>query len=109
MLYAMLAACFTLILVLAVPRAARASRLARLLRAQEVWAEAMDRKTQPNRQCPLAPPWRGPRDGDDGRVRPQRFGPRYIDRRGTDRPSQRGGRSRGAERPTRSRNRELAP
>ena len=43
MLYAMLAACATLILVLAVPRAAKARRLARLFRAQQVWAELMDR------------------------------------------------------------------
>ena len=35
MLYAMLAACATLILVLAVPRAAEARRLARLFRAQQ--------------------------------------------------------------------------
>ncbi len=55
MLYAMLAACASLILVLAVvPRSARACRLARLFRAQEAWAEAMDRKTQPHWQCPLA-------------------------------------------------------
>ena len=39
----MLAACATLILVLAVPRAAEAHRLARLFRAQEEWAEMMDR------------------------------------------------------------------
>ena len=41
MLYAMLAACATLIfaLVPAVPRAAEARRLARLFRAQEKWAE----------------------------------------------------------------------
>ena len=44
MLYAMLAACATLILVLAVPRAAEARRLARLFRAQEEWAEMMDRQ-----------------------------------------------------------------
>ena len=45
MLYAMLAACATLIfvLVLAVPHAAEARRLARLFRAQEEWAEMMDR------------------------------------------------------------------
>ena len=43
MLFATLAACTTLILVLAVPRAAEARRLARLRRAQERWAEAMDR------------------------------------------------------------------
>ena len=43
MLYAMLAACSTLILVLAVPRAAHARRLAHLFRAQEEWAEMMDR------------------------------------------------------------------
>jgi len=44
MLYAMLAACATLIfaLVLAVPRAAEARRLARLFRAQQEWAELMD-------------------------------------------------------------------
>jgi hypothetical protein len=44
MLYAMLAACATLIfiLVLAVPRAAEARRLARLFRAHEEWAEMMD-------------------------------------------------------------------
>ena len=42
MLYAMLAACATLILVLAVPRAAEARRLARLFRAQEEWAEMTD-------------------------------------------------------------------
>ena len=44
MLCAMLAACATLILVLAVPRAAEARRLARLFRAQEEWAEMMDRQ-----------------------------------------------------------------
>ena len=38
MLYAMLAACATLILVLAVPHAAKAHRLARLFRAQQKWA-----------------------------------------------------------------------
>ncbi len=45
MLYAMLAACATLIfvLVLAVPRAAEARRLARLFRAREEWAEMTDR------------------------------------------------------------------
>jgi hypothetical protein len=43
MLYAMLAACATLILVLAVPRAAEARRLARLFRAKEEWAEMTDR------------------------------------------------------------------
>ena len=42
-LYAMLAACATLILVLAVPRAAEARRLACLFRAQEEWAEMTDR------------------------------------------------------------------
>ena len=41
MLYAMLAACCSLILVLA-PRAAEARREARLFRAQEKWAEMMD-------------------------------------------------------------------
>ena len=45
MLYAMLAACATLIfvLVLAVPHAAEARRLARLFRAQQKWAEMTDR------------------------------------------------------------------
>ena len=45
MLYAILAACATLIfvLVLAVPHAAKARRLARLFRAQQKWAEMMDR------------------------------------------------------------------
>ena len=43
MLYAMLAACAILILVLAVPRAAEARCLARLFRAQEEWAEMTDR------------------------------------------------------------------
>ncbi len=43
MLYVMLAACATLILVLAVPRAAEARLLPRLFRAQEEWAEMMDR------------------------------------------------------------------
>ena len=46
MLYAMLAACatlFLLILVLAAPCTAEARRLARLFRAQEEWAELMDR------------------------------------------------------------------
>ncbi len=45
MLYAMLAACATLIfvLVLAVPHAAKAHRLACLFRAQQEWAEMMDR------------------------------------------------------------------
>ena len=52
----MFAACASLILVLAVPRAARARRLARLFRAQEEWAEMMDRHAQPRRQCPLAGP-----------------------------------------------------
>ena len=45
MLYAMLAACAILVFVLAlaVPHAARAHRQARLFRAQEEWAEMMDR------------------------------------------------------------------
>ena len=42
MLHAMLAACATLIFVLAVPRAVEARRLARLFRAQQKWAELMD-------------------------------------------------------------------
>ena len=43
MLYAMLAACATLIFALAVPHAAEARRLARLFRAQQEWAKLMDR------------------------------------------------------------------
>jgi hypothetical protein len=45
MLYAMLAACASLILalVLAVPRAAAARRLARLYRSQQKWADLMER------------------------------------------------------------------
>ena len=45
MLYAMLAACATLtfVLVLAIPHAAEARRLARLFRAQQKWAEMTDR------------------------------------------------------------------
>ena len=45
MLYAMLVTCAALIfaLVLAVPHAAKAHRLARLFRAQQKWAERMDR------------------------------------------------------------------
>jgi hypothetical protein len=45
MLHAMLAAWATLIFVLAlaVPHAAKAHRLARLFRAQQKWAEMMDR------------------------------------------------------------------
>ena len=42
MLYAMLAACATLIFVLAVPHAAEARRRARLFRAQQKWAELMN-------------------------------------------------------------------
>ena len=49
MLYLMLAACATLILVLAVPRAAEARRLACHFRAQEEWAELMDRHDSPAR------------------------------------------------------------
>jgi len=76
MLYAMPAAYATLILVLAVPRAAEARRLARLFRAQEEWAEMMARHAQPRRQCPLADPWRGPCDAEDDSYRPTRRGPR---------------------------------
>jgi len=62
MMYAMFANCSTLILVLAVPRAAEARRrLIRLFRTQEEWAEMLDRNAQPRQECP----WRGPRDGDD--------------------------------------------
>ena len=43
MLYAMLAVSSTLILVLAVSRAAEARRLARFFRAQREWAELMER------------------------------------------------------------------
>ena len=49
MLYAMLAACATLIFVLAlaVPHAAEARRLARLFRAQQKWAEMTERQAMP--------------------------------------------------------------
>ncbi len=46
MLFATLAACaalMTLVTFLAVPRAAKVRRLARLRQAQEKWAEEMDR------------------------------------------------------------------
>ena len=56
MLYAMLAGCATLILVLAVPRAVEASRLARLFRAQEEWAEMMDRHALPPSAIPPGGP-----------------------------------------------------
>ncbi len=51
MLCAMLAACATLIFVLAlaVPHAAEARRLARLFRAQQKWAKLMDRHDSPAR------------------------------------------------------------
>ncbi len=49
MLYAMLAASAILIFVLAVPRAAEARHLARLFRAQEEWAEALE--DDPNGCC----------------------------------------------------------
>ena len=66
MLYAMLAACATLIFVLAVPRAAKARHLARLFRAQQEWAEMMDRQ----RVTPSAMPPGGPV------ARPARWGRR---------------------------------
>jgi len=49
MLYAMLAACATLIFVLAlaVSHAAKAHRLARLFRAQQEWADPIDRHDSP--------------------------------------------------------------
>ena len=47
MLYTMLAVCATLMFVLALPRAAETRRLARLFRAQEEWAETMDRHDSP--------------------------------------------------------------
>jgi len=47
MLHVLLAACATLIFVLAIPRAAKAHRWARLFRAQEKWAEMMDRHDSP--------------------------------------------------------------
>ena len=62
MLYAACAA-LIFVLVLAVP--AKIHRLARLFRAQEVWAELMDRESQPRQKCPLAAAWRGPRKEDD--------------------------------------------
>ena len=47
MLYTMLTVCATLMFVLAVPRAAKARRMARPFRAQEEWAETMDRHDSP--------------------------------------------------------------
>ncbi|MBV8317009.1 MAG: hypothetical protein JOZ53_18880 [Planctomycetaceae bacterium] len=44
MLSATLVACATLILILAVPRAAETRRLARLRAAQEKWAEQLDHR-----------------------------------------------------------------
>jgi hypothetical protein len=55
MLFATLVACTTLILVLAVPRAAEARRLARLRRAQERWAEQLDRRRDPSAPPPGVP------------------------------------------------------
>jgi hypothetical protein len=74
MLYAMLAACATLIFVLALadPRAAEARLPARLFRAQQKWAEMMDRQG-----CRRRGPGGRPRPGADGSViaRPSRRGP----------------------------------
>ena len=53
MLYAMLAASAVLIFVLVLVVPAKTHRLARLFRAQEVWAELMDRESQPCQKCPL--------------------------------------------------------
>jgi hypothetical protein len=48
MSYAIFAACAPLLIfVLAVPHAAKAHRLTRLFRAQEKWAEMMDRHDSP--------------------------------------------------------------
>ena len=52
MLHAMLAACATLIFVLAVLRAVEARRLARLFRAKQKWAEMMDPGRSPNCKGP---------------------------------------------------------
>jgi len=49
MLYAMLAACASLIFVRAVPHAAKAQRWSRLFRAQQEWAESMDRHEEGRR------------------------------------------------------------
>ena len=50
MLHVLLPACAILIFVLAVPHAAKARRLARLFRAQEEWAEMMDRHEEGKRE-----------------------------------------------------------
>ena len=68
MLYAMLAACAILTLVLAVSRAAEARRLARLFRAQEEWA----RDDGPPRVTSSAMPPGGPV------ARPARWGRRIV-------------------------------
>jgi hypothetical protein len=58
------------VLVLAVPRAAKARRPVRLYRMQQKWAEMMDRNAQPRWQCPLAGPWRGPCYAEDDFIVP---------------------------------------
>ena len=50
MLYVMLAACATLILVLAVPRTAEARCLPCLFRSQQEWTELMDRHEEGKRE-----------------------------------------------------------
>jgi len=54
MLYAILAACATLVFVLAlaVSHAAKAHRLARLFRAQQEWADPIDRHDSPAETTP---------------------------------------------------------
>jgi len=70
MLYAMLAACAILVFVLAlaVPHAARAHRRARLFRAQEEWAEMMDRHDSPADDNAVVPrfPFRPDADESNG-------------------------------------------
>ena len=72
MLHVLLAACATLIfvLVLAVPRSARARRLARLFGRRRSGLSLIDRESQPRQECPLAAPWRGPRKEDDPAILP---------------------------------------
>ena len=67
MLYARFVACATLIfvLVLAVPHAARAHRRARHFRAQQEWAELMDRHDSPADDNAVVPRFPSRPDADE--------------------------------------------
>jgi uncharacterized protein (DUF1778 family) len=70
MLYAMLAACATLIFVLAlaVPHAVEAHRRARLFRAQQEWAELMDRLDSPADDNAVVPRFPSRPEADESNV-----------------------------------------